>query len=148
MKHLIEVVASIVVGSAVAIISSFLYAVWIQLSPSLITSLVPRSITTPVAMDVSKTIGGVPTLTAVFVIITGITGSIVGPGMIRLLKIEKATAKGLMHGMSSHGAGTSRAFEIGDLEGTFASLAMITAAIITIILAYTIFPALQNELII
>lgn len=146
-KHLFEVVASIVVGSAVAIVSSFLYAVWIRLSPSLITSLVPRSITTPVAMDVSKTIGGVPTLTAVFVIITGITGSIMGPGMIRLLKIEKATAKGLMLGMSSHGAGTSRAFEIGDLEGTFATLAMITAAIITIILAYTIFPALQNELI-
>ena len=147
-RHLFEIIASITVGSAVAIVSSFLYAVWIHLGTSLTNSLVPRSITTPVAMDISKTIGGVPTLTAVFVIITGITGTIVGPILIRLLKIEKSTAKGLMLGMGAHGAGTSKAFEIGELEGTFASLAMVTAAVITIILAFTLFPALRSELMI
>ncbi|WP_026695885.1 LrgB family protein [Peribacillus kribbensis] len=147
-KHLFEIIASITAGSAAAIISSFFYALWLQLGPSLTTSLVPRSITTPVAMDISKTIGGVPTLTAVFVIITGITGALVGPLWIRMLKIEKSTAKGLMLGMSAHGAGTSKAFELGELEGTFASIAMIVAALITIILAFTIFPVLQSELLI
>jgi predicted murein hydrolase (TIGR00659 family) len=147
-KHFLEVIVSITVGSAVAIISSFLYAVWMHLGTSLTTSLVPRSITTPIAMDISKTIGGVPTLTAVFVIITGITGSVAGPTLIRILRIKNPSAKGLMLGMSSHGAGTSKAFEIGELEGTFSSLAMIVAAIITIILAFTVFPALQSELMI
>lgn len=145
-KHFIEVIASITVGSMIAIISSFLYAIWIHLSQSLITSLVPRSITTPIAMDISKTIGGVPTLTAVFVIITGITGAVAGPALIRWLRIESPSARGLMLGMSSHGVGTSKAFEFGELEGTFSSLAMIIAAIITIILAFTLFPALQSEL--
>lgn len=145
-RHLFEIIASVTVGSAVAIVSSFLYAVWMRLGTSLTNSLVPRSITTPVAMDVSKTIGGVPTLTAVFVIITAIAGSTLGPVMIRLLRIEKSTAKGLMLGMSAHGAGTSKAFEMGQLEGTFASLAMIVAALITIILAFTMFPVLQSEL--
>lgn len=145
-RHLFEIIASTTVGSATAIVSTFFYAVWLQLGPSLTTSLVPRSITTPVAMDISKTIGGVPTLTAVFVIITGITGALVGPSLIRLFKIEKSTAKGLMLGMSAHGAGTSKAFELGEREGTFASIAMIVAALITIILAFTIFPALQSEL--
>lgn len=83
-----------------------------------------------------------------FVIITGITGAVLGPVLIRLLRIEKSTAKGLMLGMSAHGAGTSKAFEMGELEGTFASLAMIVAALITIILAFTMFPVLQSELLI
>ena len=147
-RHLFEVIASVTVGSGVAIVSSFFYAIWMRLGTSLTNSLVPRSITTPVAMDVSKTIGGVPTLTAVFVIITGITGAVLGPALVRLLRIEKSTAKGLMLGMSAHGAGTSKAFEMGELEGTFASLAMIVAALITIILAFTMFPVLQSELLI
>jgi predicted murein hydrolase (TIGR00659 family) len=145
-RHLSEIIFSVTAGSASAIVSSFLYALWMDLSTALTNSLVPRSITTPVAMDISKTIGGIPTLTAVFVIITGITGAVVGPSLIRLLRIEKATAKGLMLGMSAHGAGTSKAFEMGELEGTFASIAMIVAAIITIILAFTIFPVLRSEL--
>jgi predicted murein hydrolase (TIGR00659 family) len=147
-RHLFEVISSVTVGSAAAIVSTFLYAMWMHLNTSLTNSLVPRSITTPVAMNISKTIGGIPTLTAVFVIITGITGAVVGPSMIRIFHIEKSSAKGLMLGMSAHGAGTSKAFEMGELEGTFASIAMIVAAIITIILAYTIFPVLQSELMI
>jgi putative effector of murein hydrolase len=98
-------------------------------------------------MDISKTIGGVPTLTAVFVIVTGLAGTVVGPLLIRLIGIQSSTAKGLLLGMGAHGAGTSKAFEMGELEGTFASLAMVVAAIISIILAYTFFPVLQTELI-
>ncbi|MED1203026.1 CidB/LrgB family autolysis modulator [Heyndrickxia acidicola] len=145
-KHGVEIIVSLAVGSFTAIVSSFLIALWMKLSPNLINSLVPRSITTPIAMDISKTIGGIPTMTAVFVIITGLTGSILGPILIRLISIRSSTAKGLLLGMGAHGAGTSKAFEMGELEGTFASLAMVVAAIISIILAYTFFPILQTEL--
>ena len=145
-KHIVEIILSLITGSSVAIVSTFLFALWLQLSPSLINSLVPRSITTPIAMDISKTIGGIPTMTAVFVIVTGLTATVIGPVLIRILSIKKATSKGLMLGMGAHGTGTSRAFEFGELEGTFASLAMIVAAVITIILAFTIFPVLQSDL--
>jgi predicted murein hydrolase (TIGR00659 family) len=145
-KYMLEIMLSLITGSSVAIVSTFLFALWLKLSPSLITSLVPRSITTPIAMDISKTIGGIPTMTAVFVIVTGLTGTVIGPLLIRVLSIKKATSKGLMLGMGAHGTGTSRAFEIGELEGTFASLAMIVAAVITIVLAFTIFPVLQTDL--
>ncbi|SFD45735.1 LrgB-like family protein [Bacillus sp. OV194] len=145
-KHFIEIVCSLTVGSAVAIISSFVYAIWMQLGDSLSNSLVPRSVTTPVAMDISKMIGGVPTMTAVFIIITSVVGGMMGTTIIRTLKIEEPTSKGLMLGMSALGAGIAKGFEIGELEGTFASLAMITAAIISIILAFTIFPALRSDL--
>lgn len=146
-KHGIEIIASMAVGTLTAITSSFLFALWMKLSPSLINSLVPRSITTPIAMDISKTIGGIPAMTAVFGIITGLTGTILGPFLIRFISIKTSTAKGLLLGMGAHGAGTSKAFEIGELEGTFASLAMVVAGIISIILAYTFFPVLQSELI-
>ncbi|QWI72950.1 LrgB family protein (plasmid) [Bacillus mycoides] len=146
-KHGIEIIASMAVGSLTAIVSTFFFALWMNFSPSLINSLVPRSITTPIAMDISKTIGGIPTMTAIFVIITGLTGTVLGPFLIRLICIKTSTAKGLLLGMGAHGAGTSKAFEIGEFEGTFASLAMVVAAIVSIILAYSVFPVLQTELI-
>lgn len=145
-KHGVEIIVSIAIGSLTAIGSSFIFAKWMKLSPYLANSLVPRSITTPIAMDISRTIGGVPTMTAVFVIITGLAGTILGPFLIRILSIQAMTSKGLLLGMGAHGAGTSKAFEIGELEGTFASLAMVIAAIISTILTYTFFPILQSDL--
>lgn len=139
-KHGVEIIVSIAIGSVAAIGSSFLFAKWMKLSTSLINSLVPRSITTPIAMDMSRTVGGIPTMTAIFVIITGLAGTILGPLLIRILSIQTITSKGLLLGMGAHGAGASKAFEIGEQEGTFASLAMVVAAIISIILAYTFFP--------
>lgn len=91
-------------------------------------------------------IGGIPTLTAVFIIITSVVGGLLGTSIIRVLRINEPTAKGLMLGMSALGAGIGKGFEMGELEGSFASLAMITAAIISIILAFTIFPILQSDL--
>lgn len=144
-KYRIEIFISILVGSLTAIVSSFLFATWMKLSPFLVKSLVPRSVTTPIAMDISKLIGGTPAITAVFVIITGVLGSVLGPFLIRLISIRTSTAKGLLLGMGAHGAGASKAFEIGELEGTFASLAMVVAAIISIIFISTLFPILQSN---
>ncbi|AMW99259.1 LrgB family protein [Rummeliibacillus stabekisii] len=142
-KHAKIIVASLFTGSLVAILSSFFLAVWIGLSADMITSLVPRSITTPIAMDISKMIGGEPSMTAVFVIVTGLTGSITGAIIIRLFRIKTTAAKGLMLGMGAHGLGTSKAFEMGELEGTFSSVAMVIAALISILLSETFFPLLR-----
>lgn len=146
-EHAKAIGASLVTGSAVAIISSFLFAMWIGLSNDMVNSLVPRSITTPIAMDISEIIGGEPTMTAVFVIVTGLTGSIIGPLVIKYIRIRTSAAKGLLLGMGAHGCGTSKAFELGELEGTYSSLAMIIAALISIVLSDTFFPVLQHYLV-
>lgn len=145
-KNAMQVVVSMVSGSAAAIISSFLIALGLGLNHIIINSLVPRSITTPIAMDISTMIGGTPTLTAVFVIITGLLGSLLGPFIIRLFSIKTPSSRGLLLGMGAHGAGTSKAFEIGEVEGTFSSLAMIVAALISIILSAAFFPMLESAI--
>lgn len=138
--------ASLITGSVVAIASSFILAVLAGLNNEMVNSLVPRSITTPIAMDISNIIGGEPTMTAVFVIVTGLTGSIVGPLVIRWFRFKQAASKGLLLGMGAHGCGTSKAFEFGEREGTFSSLAMIVAALVSIVLSETFFPYLERIL--
>lgn len=143
-KHAFEIIVSIAVGSAVAIASSYMIALVVGLNNELVHSLVPRSVTTPIAMDISNMIGGSPTLTAVFVMTTGILASLLAPIVMRLCQFKKPSARGLMLGMGAHGTGTSKAFEMGELEGTFASLAMIVAALISIVLSTTFFPVLEH----
>lgn len=144
LKNLRIIFLSLLIGVIVAFSSSYILAIIFVLKTDLVYSLVPRSITTPIAMDISTLFGGEPTLTAIFVIITGLTGSIFGPYIIRLLTIRSSAAKGLMLGMGAHGAGTSAAFSIGELEGTFSSVAMVLAALISIILSEIFFQALQS----
>ena len=97
-----------------------------------------------IAIEVSKEIGGLPTLTTVFVIITGIIGGVVGPSVINGLSIKTPIAKGLALGMGAHGVGTNKAIEYGRQEATFSSLAMIFAALITLIWGAFLIPTLMN----
>lgn len=145
-KNALAIFASLLIGCAVAILSSLVFALLAGLNNEMVNSLVPRSITTPIAMDISNLIGGEPTMTAVFVIVTGLTGSIVGPLVIRIFRFRRAASKGLLLGMGAHGCGTSKAFEFGELEGTFSSLAMIMAALVSIVLSETFFPYLSKIL--
>lgn len=132
-KYIGTIAVSITVGTLVAMISTFLLSKLIHLSDDFIVSILPRSITTPIAMEVSKEIGGLPALTTVFVIITGIAGGIVGPKVLKWLSIKTPIAKGLALGMGAHGVGTSKALEYGKQESVFSSLAMIFAALITLV---------------
>ncbi|MFY4774091.1 LrgB family protein [Metabacillus sp. RGM 3146] len=146
-RHLIKKYSSIILfsvaaGSIAAIISSYFMTFLVKASPEWILSVLPRSITTPIAIEVSKGIGGLPALTTVFVIITGIAGGIIGPQVIKLLSIRSPIAKGLMLGMAAHGVGTSKAMEYGELEGTFSSLSMILGGFMTLLWSYSLIPML------
>ncbi|MEH7748776.1 LrgB family protein [Neobacillus drentensis] len=143
-KYVGTIIISITSGSLVAIFSTYGLSKLFHLKYDFITSMLPRSITTPIAIEVSKEIGGLPTLTTVFVIITGIIGSIVGPSVIKGLSIKTPIAKGLALGMGAHGAGTNKAFEYGNQEATFSSLAMIFAALITLIWGALLIPPLMH----
>jgi predicted murein hydrolase (TIGR00659 family) len=131
-KHAVVILVSVLSGSIVAMFSSALIAEWMHLDSTLVSSLIPRSVTTPIAMNVSQTIGGVPNITAVFVIITGLLGTVIGPLVMKLFRIENEVARGVLFGTSAHGTGTSKAFELSSLTGTISSISMILAALFTL----------------
>lgn len=142
LKHSMEMGVGVLLGSFVALVSSVLPATWLHWSPALVGSLAPRSVTTPIAMELAGSMGGEPVMAAAFVVITGVFGMAVGPLLIRMLNLRSAVARGALLGMGAHGAGTARAFEYGDLEGTAASLSMIAAAFVTLALAPLLMPLL------
>ncbi|MRN54175.1 CidB/LrgB family autolysis modulator [Paenibacillus monticola] len=131
-KHAAEIAAGVLSGTVVAVISSMFLAKWLHLSSDLTASLVPRSVTTPIAMSISQSIGGIPSITAVFVIMTGVLGTMMGPSVLRLFRIDNEIARGVSLGTAAHGTGTSKAFELSSLTGTISSIAMILTALFTI----------------
>lgn len=131
-KHAAAILSGIVLGCSVAVVSTVALLLLAHASRQMIASMVPRSITTPIAMSVSQTLGGIPSVTAVFVMVTGIGGSVLAPLLIKALRIRGTVAKGVLLGMGAHGAGTSLAYEWGSEEGAIASISMIVAAIVTL----------------
>ncbi len=99
-----------------------------------IISVAPKSVTTPVAMGISEKLGGVPSLTAVLVILTGIIGAMFGPSILSWLNIRDPSARGMAMGAASHGIGTARALQENEVTGAFSGLAMGLNAIATSIL--------------
>ncbi|WP_346355659.1 LrgB family protein [Azotosporobacter soli] len=151
-RHLIkeyagELVAGVLGGSVVAILSSLIYAKWLHIDNlELLGSLAPRSITTPMAMNASQSIGGVPAMTAVFVILTGLTGILVAPLLLRVLPLKNRISQGMLLGMGAHAAGTAKAYELGNQHGAIASLTMIFAGVATLLLAPFVVPAFMQFL--
>ena len=97
-------------------------------------SLAPKSVTAPVAMGISEQIGGLPSLTAVLVVLTGIIGAVLGSKLFALMRIEDDAVKGIAIGVAAHGIGTARAFQISPKMGAFSGLAMALSAFATALL--------------
>lgn len=96
----------------------------------ILLSLLPKSITSPVAIPISEAIGGIPTLTAVFVIFAGLVGAILGPVIFKICRIEKAISRGISMGSASHGIGVSKLGEYGEETLTMGSVSMTLSAIL------------------
>lgn len=134
-KHAAEILIGVFSGSLIGMGSGVLLSKLFHLDSVLISSMIPRSVTTPIAMDISKIVGGVPAMTAAFVILTGVLGTVIGPLIIRYLRIDNDIARGTLFGTGAHGAGTSVAFEYGSVTGTISSVSMILAALFSLCLA-------------
>lgn len=138
MKYLkgnvVSILTSVFIGAIVGIISVIAIGKLMGADQSLIATLQPKSVTTPIAMGISEKNGGIPSLTAVIVVAVGIFGSIVGPAVMKVLGIESRIAKGLALGASSHGVGTAAAIQLGAVEGALSGLAIGLMGIMTAIL--------------
>jgi predicted murein hydrolase (TIGR00659 family) len=131
-KHRRVIITSVGFGSFIAIISTLCLSAFVGIDRMITLSLVPRSVTTPIAMEAAKIVGGAPSLTAAFVIVTGVIGYVSAPFLIRLLRIRDPIAKGVMIGTAAHGIGTSKAFELDEQVGTVSSLSLIVAGLVTV----------------
>ncbi|EBW8880544.1 LrgB family protein, partial [Salmonella enterica subsp. enterica serovar Enteritidis] len=134
-RHWMSLSAGVITATIVAVCSSVWLARLFTLSEEVQRSLAVRSITTPFALEAAKQMGGQPDLVALFVVITGVFGMAIGDILFLRLAVRSGMAKGAGLGASSHGAGTAKAYEIGQTEGVVSSLVMMLAGVVTVVLA-------------
>lgn len=134
-RHWPVLLVGVAVGSTLAMATALAMAHAFGLSEALQLSLMPRSTSTPFAMAVSSDIGGVPDLTAVFVILTGICGAALGEVVLKVMPLRSSLARGALFGMGAHGAGVARAHQIGGEEGSIAGLVMVLAGLFNVMMA-------------
>jgi predicted murein hydrolase (TIGR00659 family) len=128
------ILTSIITGSLTASLSAVVLLRLFGGGWDTAISIAPKSVTAPVAMGISEQLGGLPSLTAVLVILTGIFGAMLGPPLLNLLRISDWSARGLAIGTASHGIGTARALQVNEVAGAFSGLAMGLNALATAIL--------------
>ena len=140
----LPLLVALLVGSLTAALSAVAIGSLFGASRVTLRSLAPKSVTTPIAMGVAERIGGLPSLTAVLVIITGIVGAIGARYVYRILHIEDDAVRGFAMGIAAHGIGTARAFQENEQTGAFAALAMGLNGLMTALLLPLVTPWLLS----
>lgn len=139
-RALLPVLAALVVGSVTAMASALAIARALGVDAATLAALAPKSTTAPVAIGIAERLGGAPTLAAVLVLLTGITGALVVTPLFNALRIRDWRARGLAVGTAAHGIGTARALQVHPTAGAFAAIGMGLNAILTALLAPLILP--------
>ena len=134
-KNLFAVVMGILAGVVTSLCTILLLSLLFDLSHEGYVTLLPKSITTAIGMDVSKELGGYTSITATAIIITGILGNVIGEALCKWFRIKHPISRGLALGTSSHAIGTTKALEMGQVEGAMSSLAIVVAGLMTVMLA-------------
>jgi len=137
-KNLVPLAGALFVGSIVAVVSAVGIGWLLGASRETLLSLAPKSVTAPIAMGIAEKLGGLPSLTGVLVVSTGILGAVLARGTLNLLRIEDHAVRGFAVGLAAHGIGTARAFQVSETAGAFSGLAMVLNGLATAFL----FPAL------
>ncbi len=131
--HKVAILGGITAGVLASLTSVLGLSVVFGLTHEEYVTLLPKSITTAIGIGISEEAGGMVTITVAVIIITGVFGNIVAETVCRLFRIEDSVAKGIAIGTSSHAMGTTRAMEIGEIEGAMSSLSIVVAGLITVV---------------
>ncbi len=131
----LPIITGISAGCIAGISSIVIFSSLFGLDEVITNSLVPKSVTTPIGIEISKQIGGLPAITVAAIIVTGIIGAVLGPFICRCFRIKDRVAVGIAIGTAAHALGTTRAIEIGETEGAMSGLAIGIAGLITVFLA-------------
>ena len=133
-RKALPLLAALIAGTATSILSAIAVGAALGLPRSVLVSLAPKSVTAPVAMSLSEHLGGIPALTAVLVVITGVLGAVMVTPLMNAMGVRDYAARGFAAGLSAHGIGTARAFVVDPVAGTFAGIAMGLSAIVASLL--------------
>lgn len=133
-RNALAILAGIVVGTLVSLCSALALAHLLHLTPAQYITLLPKSVTTAISMDISAELGGVPALTGALVILTGITGNLIAEPVCKWFRITDPVARGVGIGTAAHAVGTSRALEMGEVEGAMSGLSIAVAGVLTAVL--------------
>ena len=131
LANLVPMACALIAGAVTAVVSVVGVAMAFGVPREVLISLAPKSVTAGIAMAISENLGGVPALTAVLVITTGIIGAVIVTPLMNALKITDYAARGFAVGLASHGIGTARAFVVDEIAGTFAGIAMGLNGVVT-----------------
>lgn len=134
-ENFLPIFSGILVGSLVSVLSVISIATFLGLDNSLTVSLLSKSVTTPIGIEITNYLGGSSSITVLAIVLSGIIGAIVGPTVFKVLKINNPISRGVSLGTASHAVGTSKALEIGEQEGAMSSLSIGVAGIVTVFLA-------------
>ena len=133
-KQLLPILLSQLAGCLVGVSSVVLIAQLLGASPEVVLSLAPKSVTTPIAMEVAQSVGGIPSLTAAVVVVVGLLGALFGFKTMKIVHVGSPIAQGLSMGTAAHAVGTSAAMEVGRKYGAYASLGLTLNGIFTALL--------------
>ena len=133
--HARSIMVGIMVGTFFSTFLTGILAIVFRLDHSLTASLMPKSVTTAIAIDSADKMKGVPTVTLIVVIVTGIIGAIISPTILKICRIEEPVAKGIAIGSSAHAIGTTKAMELGEVEGAMSGLAIGVTGLVTVFVA-------------
>lgn len=134
-KNFGAIIIGITTGVLTSLVSILAMAMIFKLSHAEYVTLLPKSITTAIAIGVSEELGGYISITAASIIVTGIFGNVIAEFIFKLFRIKNAISKGLALGTSSHAMGTTKAMEMGQIEGAMSSLAIVVSGLLTVVLA-------------
>ena len=138
-RNLPAIAATLAAGTTTGVASAVLLAKLFGGGAVLVASVAPKSVTAPFAMGISREIGGLPELTAVVVIATGVAGAILVTPLMDALRIRDWRARGFAAGLAAHGIGTARALQVNPVAGTFAGLALALNGLVTALVAPLLF---------
>lgn len=136
-KNFLPIVVGTAAGSLASIVCVMTMCKMFNLSDELTVSLFPKSVTTAIAVPICQSYGGIPSVTVISLVFTGIFGAMFSPLLIKIFRIDNSVARGAAIGTASHALGTTKALEIGETEGAMSGIAIALAGLITTI--YSIF---------
>lgn len=133
-QNWLAILLGIISGTITSMTLVFIFSLLFSFEKNEYIALLPKSVTTPIGMALSKDFGGIPAITVAVIVITGIIGAIFAPLILKIFRITDPVAKGVAIGTSSHALGTSKAMEMGEIEGAMSGLSVAVAGLITVIL--------------
>lgn len=134
-NYFVPIMIGILIGIITGLSATLLCCILVRFEPQIIASLLPKSITTPIGMELSRQLGGLQAITVLTILVSGIFGAVVADVVFKIFKVKHPIAKGIALGTSAHAIGTTKALQLGKVEGAMSSLAIGVSGIATVFLA-------------